>query len=82
MIGTRCIDFLQQHRQLLHVRPGSHCACGHNKREAINLHHVVHDQLRLAENRHAAYSLAYKTGANFWGHFGGKNPRLIAEEIR
>ena len=31
---------------------------------------------------HAAYSLAYKTGANFLGYFGGKNPRLIAEEIR
>ena len=34
------------------------------------------------ETRHAAYSLAYKTGAIFRGHFGGKNPRLIAEEIR
>ena len=34
------------------------------------------------ETRHAAYSLAYKTGAIFGGHFGGKNPRLIAEEIR
>ena len=34
------------------------------------------------ENRHAAYSLAYKMGANFLGHFGGKNPCLIAEEIR
>ena len=43
---------------------------------------MVHDQLRLAENRHAAYSLAYKTGAFFLGHFGGKNPRLIVEEIR
>ena len=34
------------------------------------------------ETRHAAYSLACKTGAIFGGHFGGKNPRLIAEEIR
>ena len=34
------------------------------------------------ETRHSAYSLAYKTDAIFGGHFGGKNPRLIAEEIR
>ena len=26
--------------------------------------------------------LAYKTGVNFWGHFWGKNPRLIAESLR
>ena len=33
------------------------------------------------ENRHGVLSLAYKTCAIFGGHFSGKSPYLIAEEL-
>ena len=36
----------------------------------------------IAGKRAAAHDLSYKTGSFFGAHFGGKNPRLIAESLR